>query len=187
MLRALTVNAILASTILSSRIAGPFRGHSGATGFAASGGARLVVDTPPPDTSIDLDGYYFLTAPLPTWCADIDVLTLLTIEADYSNGDSTRPRIKRVPLWGFIRLKRPSGGHPVDFRLKDIVLRDHDFSFSTIAVDSVSYQFTGRFRRVGNFHEDPPQGIVLVGHLQKRRSGKVLYEGEVQYIWSGGD
>jgi hypothetical protein len=146
-------------------------------------------DSSHPDMSkVNLFGYYYLAENVPSWCADIDQLNLFTIDVHFRGGDSTKPEIQPAPLWGFIRLKADSGVRPTDFRLTDLKLNGRTFAFATQAVDSVSYDFSGAFLKLGDFPNDPPNGeIVLAGHLRKLRSGRVLYEADVKFSYFAGD
>ncbi len=185
MLRALTAAVLLANAITGAR---------GATTRDPSPPTSVMIppvvaptSTPLAD-SVNLFGYYYVADPVPEWCSDIDQLNLFTIDVEFPGGDSTKPRIKPVPLWGFIRLKADSGVRPIDFRLKDIRLQGQAFSFGTQQVDSVSYDFSGRFLKLGDFPHDPPNGeVVLVGHFRKLRKGRILYEADVNFRYFAGD
>jgi hypothetical protein len=146
-------------------------------------------DSSHPDTgTVDLFGYYYLAENVPSWCADIDQLNLFTIDVHFRGGDSTKPEIQPAPLWGFIRLKVDSGVRPTDFRLTDLKLNGRTFAFATQAVDSISYDFSGAFLKLGDFPNDPPNGeIVLAGHLRKLRAGRVLYGADVKFSYFAGD
>jgi len=188
MLRALTAAVLLANSIIGARGA-PTRSPSLPTSV------MIPPVVPGRDTaladSVNLFGYYYVADPVPEWCSDIDHLHLSTIDVEFPvefpGGDSTKPRLKSVPLWGFIRLKADSGVRPIDFRLKDIRLQGQAFSFGTQQVDSVSYDFSGRFLKLGDFPHDPPNGVVLVGHFRKLRKGRVLYEADVSIRYFAGD
>jgi hypothetical protein len=129
---------------------------------------RVAQDT------VDLFGYYAIVDP-PSWCANIDVLHLSTINF---RGDT----LIHVPLWGFIRLK----GRPVvDYHLVKLALTGQTFTFTTETVAGISYDFVGQFL---NFPHRPPNGeVVLAGHLRKLTRGIVTKEADVRFSYFGGD
>jgi hypothetical protein len=137
---------------------------------------------------VDLFGYYYLNEPIPAWATNIDVLHLSTINVTSSPSDSSKLKLHVVPLWGFIRLKADSNARPVDFHLQTPLVEGRRFTFSTDQVDSVTYDFTGMFLKVGNFPDDPPNGdAVLTGHLRKLMDGRVVGEADVTFRYFGGD
>ncbi len=141
----------------------------GAHGFAIAG-PRQAADT------VNLFGYYSIVD-APSWCANIDVLHLSTI-------NFRGKTLIRVPLWGFIRLK---GAPVVDYRLKKLALTDRTFTFTTEQLRTITYDFAGDFLKLGDFPHRPPNGqVILVGHLRMLRSGAVTTEADVKFSYNGG-
>jgi hypothetical protein len=144
--------------------------HSG-----GSQGFAINVPREAPDT-VNLFGYYSIVD-APSWCANIEVLHLSTINF---RGNT----LIRVPLWGFIRLK---GAPVVDYRLVKLALAGRTFTFTTEQHRGISYDFVGDFLRLGDFPHRPPNGqVILVGHLRMLPSGTVTNSAEVKFSYNGG-
>lgn len=141
-----------------------------------------AADTAPPaatateDTAaIDPTGPYFPTKPLPADFAELEHLLLATID------DNGAP----APLNGFLRPKKASAK---DYVLVQPSLKGRDLTFTTAAVDGVSYSFTGTFQRAGHFAADPPEfdAVVLSGTLTKLRDGKSVATTPVDFAYQPG-
>ena len=123
----------------------------------------------------DVTGAYFVEGRLPDEFAEIEHLSLATIN---DQGDP-------APLNGFIRPKRRSAQ---DYKLVSSKLSGKTLTFSTTTVGGVSYSFTGAFEKLNNFAENPPPSdeVVLRGKLTKTRDGNVVAESDVNFTYSAG-
>jgi hypothetical protein len=122
----------------------------------------------------DPTGAYFATGTLPADFAEIDHLNLATIDEN----------AKPAPLNGFIRPKRRSAK---DYKLVNPKLDGRNLTFTTEAVDGVSYSFTGAFEKMGDFAADPPptDEVILKGTLTRTKDGKAT-EAKVNFTYSAG-
>jgi hypothetical protein len=74
------------------------------------------------------------------------------------------------------------------YRFKTLTVKQNDFNFTTVARGGVSYTFSGKFLKGGNFaatwsgDEEP----VLEGTLTKFRNGKKLAEAKLKFSYFGG-
>lgn len=123
----------------------------------------------------DMTGAYFISGTAGKEFADIDHLSLATID------ENANP----APLNGFIRPKRHADP---DYKLAKPALEGRHLTFTTNAVKGVSYTFEGNFERAGNFPADPPpsDAVVLGGMLRKLDNGKVVAETAVRFTYSAG-
>jgi hypothetical protein len=134
--------------------------------------------------TVDLFGYYMFDGNAPAGFKDIDHLHLSTI--DEKNG-----KMVTVPLYGFIRMKARMQGKnkamAVDHHLVDLKLEGKKLSFATKPEGGVSYRFAGTFSKLGNFPEEPPQGVILQGHLTRMQGEKKAAEADVRFVYEAGD
>ena len=137
--------------------------------------ATTSTEVAAPDITLDPTGAYFAMTELPADFAELDHLLLATID------ENAAP----APLNGFLRPKKHEA--------KDYVLvspkRDgRNLTFTTAAVDGVSYQFEGAFEVVGNFAENPPpyETAVLTGTLTKLRDGNTVASTPVRFRYEAG-
>ena len=123
----------------------------------------------------DVTGAYFAAGSLPGEFSEIEHLSLATID------DSGNP----APLNGFIRPKRRSAK---DYRLVGPKLNGKELTFTTTAVDGVSYSFKGTFEKLADFAADPPPSdeVILRGKLTKLRDGNAVAETDVNFTYSAG-
>ena len=128
------------------------------------------------ETKGDVTGAYFASGTLPNDFSEIDHLSLATIDE----------QAKPAPLNGFIRPKRRSAK---DYKLVNPTLNGNNLTFSTIAVDGVSYSFTGAFEKMDDFSANPPppDEVILKGTLTKMKDGKSVAETKVNFTYSAGD
>ena len=126
-------------------------------------------------TQGDVTGAYFAVGTLPSAFAEIEHLSLATID---ENGNP-------APLNGFIRPRRRSAS---DYRLANPTLNGNDLNFTTAAVNGISYRFTGRFEMMRDFAANPPESdaVVLRGTLTKLERGEVVAETPVSFTYSAG-
>lgn len=74
------------------------------------------------------------------------------------------------------------------YRFKTLTVKQNDFNFTTVTRAGVSYSFSGKFLKGGNFAltwlgDDAP---VLEGTLTKFRAGKKLAEAKLKFSYFGG-
>ena len=136
-----------------------------------------------PVQKVDVFGYYMFDGKAPAGFTDIDHLHLSTI--DEKNGEMVT-----VPLYGFIRMKARMQGKnkamAVDHHLVDLKLDGKKLAFATKPDGGVSYRFAGTFSKLGNFPKEPPQGVILQGHLVKMQGEKKAAEADVRFVYEAG-
>lgn len=125
--------------------------------------------------SHDVTGAYFAMTDLPAEFAELDHLSLATID------ENAAP----APLNGFLRPKELSAK---DYTLVSPKLDGRNLTFTTIAVDGVHYEFTGAFEVLGKFAENPPnyETPVLTGTLTKLRDGRSVASTPVKFRYEAG-
>ena len=102
--------------------------------------------------------------------------------SDFSAINLNAKKLRRIPAPGY----QTNDGK--SFRFKSLVVKRDNFTFTTVAVRGVSYGFTGKFLKGGNFaaawngDEDP----VLEGTLTKFRDGKKVAEAKLKFSYFGG-
>lgn len=142
-----------------------------------SASQQIIHATPQASDDVDVFGYYSLVGNIPKAFSSIDVLLLSTIDDN----------AKKAPLNGFIRPKG-KGGKGWDYYLVNPTLKGDELSFTTKTVRGVSYEFKGKFTKLGNFPETRPEGEVLLkGHLIKFQAGAKVAEADVSFSYSAGD
>jgi len=150
--------------------------------------ADTVTPEPPADTAdtmVDPGGFYFLTDSVPPWAADIDVLELTGLYFISVPHDTTITPPDTAKFLYHILLKSDTGGPPPpDFHLTQLVFHGRHFKFVTAAMDSVSYDFDGYFRR---FSKLRPEDVALSGRLRKLRAGRTVAEGDVRFRYFEGE
>ena len=136
----------------------------------------LIFAAPQKKTKIertDVFGYYFLEGKPSKEFEEIDHLHLSTI--DIKGKDSS--------LNGFIRPKKKN---QTDYVLVAPKLKLTELSFTTKAVKTVSYKFTGKFVKLGDFPTKPPKGTILEGKLTKLKGTKIVVEENVKFRYEPG-
>ena len=128
-----------------------------------------------PDARGDVTGAYFVEGALPGEFSEIEHLSLATID------DSGNP----APLNGFIRPKRRAAK---DYQLVSPKMSGKELTFSTTAVDGVSYSFKGTFEKLTDFaaNPPPPDEVILRGKLTKLRDGNTAAETNINFTYSAG-
>ncbi len=121
----------------------------------------------------DVFGYYFLEGKVPNEFEEIDHLHLSTID----------DKGKDSPLNGLIRLKKKN---QTDYVLVAPKLKLSELSFTTKAVKTISYKFTGKFVKLGDFPTKSPKGTVLEGKLTKLKGTKIVVEESVKFRYEPG-
>ena len=121
----------------------------------------------------DVFGYYFLEGKPNKEFEEIDHLHLSTI--DDKGKDSS--------LNGFFRPKKKN---QTDYVLVAPKLKLSELSFTTKAVKTISYKFTGKFVKLGDFPTKSPKGTVLEGKLTKLKGTKIVVEENVKFRYEPG-
>jgi hypothetical protein len=125
--------------------------------------------------SHDVTGAYFAMSELPAEFADLEHLSLATID------ENAEP----APLNGFLR---PKDRDAKDYTLMSPTLDGRNLTFRTVAVDGVHYEFNGAFDVLDNFPANPPsyETAVLTGTLTKLRNGKSVASTPVKFRYEAG-
>ena len=121
----------------------------------------------------DVFGYYFLEGKVSKEFDEIDHLHLSTID----------DKGKDSPLSGLIRPKKKG---QADYVLAAPKLKLSELSFTTKVVKTISYKFTGKFVRLGDFPAKPPKGTILEGKLTKLKGTKIVVEENVKFRYEPG-
>jgi len=173
--------SVLCVAVGAIALGGPLR----AEGIDALPTAAVHINpTPPlvlpadPDTleKIDPTGYFFFTTKLPKAFGRIDHINLATVD---ENGQP-------APLNGMVRM---AGRSAPDYRTVNAQLEGSHITFTTAAVNGVSYAFDGTFQRTGDFSADPPpsDAVVLRGTFTKLKDGKAVIARAVGFRYEMGD
>lgn len=127
------------------------------------------------ETTHDVTGAYVPMDPLPPDFAEIDHLSLATID------ENAAP----APLNGFIR---PKDAAARDYELDKPALSGRRLTFVTKAVNGVSYSFEGSFEVLHDFPANPPsyETPVLTGTLERVRDGKTVATTPVKFRYEAG-
>lgn len=127
------------------------------------------------ETPLDPTGAYFAMADLPAEFAELEHLSLATID------ENAAP----APLNGFLR---PKDRDAKDYALISPKLEGRSLAFTTAAVDGVHYEFNGAFDVAGNFAAEPPsyETAVLTGTLTKHRDGRSIASTPVRFRYEAG-
>ncbi len=135
----------------------------------------VAVAAPATEAMHDVTGAYFAMDPLPAEFADLDHLSLATIDANAAP----------APLNGFLRPKKASDE---DYVLVDPKLEAKTLTFTTRAVAGVHYTFSGAFAILENFPQNPPsyETAVLTGTLTKMRDGRAVATTPVKFRYEAG-
>jgi hypothetical protein len=102
--------------------------------------------------------------------------------SDFSAINLNAKKLRRLPSPG-VQINNGT-----TYRFKTLTVKQNDFNFTTVARGGVSYTFSGKFLKGGNFaatwsgDEEP----VLEGTLTKFRNGKKLAEAKLKFSYFGG-
>lgn len=141
----------------------------------ATAAPPTTTTTAAPETPFDPTGAYFAMDPLPADFAEIEHLSLATIDENASP----------APLNGFLR---PKDRNATDYTLVSPKIEGQELTFTTAAVNGVHYEFTGTFSMRGNFAAEPPSSdlAVLTGTLTKLRDGQTIATTPVRFHYEAG-
>ncbi len=118
----------------------------------------------------DPDGSFWIIGEAPNEFSDVSAINL------------NAKRLRRLPSPGV------QTNNGTTYRFKTLTVKRNDFNFTTVTRNGVSYSFSGRFLKGGNFAarwsgDDDP---VLEGTLTKFREGKKLAEAKLKFSYFGG-
>jgi len=102
--------------------------------------------------------------------------------SDFSAINLNAKRLRRLPSPGV----QTNDGK--NYRFKTLSVKQNNFTFTTVTVGGVSYTFSGKFLKGGNFAatwlgDDSP---ILEGTLAKFRAGNKLAEAKLKFSYFGG-
>jgi len=102
--------------------------------------------------------------------------------SDFSAINLNAKKLRRIPPTG---LQTNDGK---TYRFKTLTVKRDNFTFTTATVGGVSYSFTGKFLKGGNFAATwlGDESPVLEGTLTKFRAGKKLAESKLKFSYFGG-
>ena len=126
-------------------------------------------------TRVDPTGAYFAMDELPADFAELEHLSLATID------ENAAP----APLNGFLR---PKDRNAQDYVLVNPTLAGQHLRFRTATVDGVVYEFEGDFAVTGDLAANPPpyETAALTGTLTKLRDGKIVASVPVRFRYEAG-
>ncbi|HEX2269756.1 MAG TPA: hypothetical protein VHH35_09485 [Pyrinomonadaceae bacterium] len=101
---------------------------------------------------------------------------------DFSAINLNMRHLRRLPTSG-VQLNDGTA-----FRFRTVIVKQNNFTFTTVARRGISYSFAGKFLKGGDFAatwmgEETP---VLEGVLTKFKSGKKIAEEKFKFIYFGG-
>jgi hypothetical protein len=102
--------------------------------------------------------------------------------SDFSAINLNAKKLRRLPSPGV------QTNHGKNFRFKTLTVRQNNFTFTTVTVDGVSYSFSGKFLKGGNFAATwlGDESPVLEGTLTKFRAGNKVAEAKLKFSYFGG-
>ena len=118
----------------------------------------------------DPDGSFWIHEQPPTEFSEVSAINL------------NAKRLRRLPAQG---LQVTDG---TNYRFKRLTVKRHNFTFNTVALKGVSYSFSGRFLKGGNFaatalNDEVP---VMEGTITRYAGGKKVAEAKLKFIYFGG-
>lgn len=118
----------------------------------------------------DPDGSFWVHETSPTEFSELSAINL------------NAKRLRRLPSPG---LQITDG---TTYRFKTLTVKRNDFRFTTVALKTVSYSFSGRFLKGGNYaatalNDEVP---VMEGTLTRYVAGKKIAEAKIKFVYFGG-
>ena len=91
-------------------------------------------------------------------------------------------RLRRLPSQGLQLVNGKT------FHFKTLIVKQNNFSFTTVTLGGIHYTFSGRFLRGGVFAEQDlsDERPVLEGVLAKYKGGKKVAEARLKFSYFGG-
>jgi hypothetical protein len=102
--------------------------------------------------------------------------------SDFGGINLNAKKLRRLPSPGLQTVEGKT------YRFKTLTVKRNNFTFTTVTIDDVSYSFTGKFLKGGNFAATwlGDEAPVLEGTLTKFRGGKKLAEAKLKFSYFGG-
>ena len=102
--------------------------------------------------------------------------------SDFSAINLNAKRLRRLPSAG---LQLVDG---TTYRFKTLNVKQHNFTFTTVTLKGVSYNFSGRFLKGGIYSSGilDDETPVMEGTLTKFRNGQKLAEAKLKFVYFGG-
>ena len=102
--------------------------------------------------------------------------------SDFGGINLNAKRLRRLPSPGLQTNKGTT------YRFKTLSVKRDDFNFTTVTRDGVSYTFSGKFLKGGNFAATwlGDESPVLEGTLTKFQAGKKVAEAKLKFSYFGG-
>ena len=102
--------------------------------------------------------------------------------SDFSAINLNMRQLRRLPTSG---LQLNDG---TSFRFRNVIVKQNNFTFTTVTSKGVYYTFSGKFLKGGDFAatwqgEETP---VLEGTLTKFKAGKKIADAKLKFIYFGG-
>lgn len=102
--------------------------------------------------------------------------------SDFSGINLNMRQLRRLPTSG---LQLNDG---TSFRFRNVIVKQSNFTFTTVTLKGVYYTFSGKFLKGGDFAatwqgEETP---VLEGTLTKFKAGKKVADAKLKFIYFGG-
>ncbi len=121
-------------------------------------------------TRFDPDGSFWIHGEPPAEISEVSAINL------------NAKRLRRLPAQG---LQVTDG---INYRFKTATVLRNKFTFTTVALKGVSYSFSGKFLKGGNFaaaalNDEVP---VMEGTITRYRDGKKVAEAKLKFIYFGG-
>ena len=102
--------------------------------------------------------------------------------SDFGGINLNAKKLRRLPAAGVQLIDGTT------YRYKTLIVKQHNFTFTTVALKGVSYSFSGKFLKGGVYSSGilDDETPVLEGTLTKFRNGKKLAEAKLKFVYFGG-
>ena len=102
--------------------------------------------------------------------------------SDFGGINLNAKKLRRLPSAGLQLINGTT------YRFKTLNVKQHNFTFTTVALKGVSYSFSGRFLKGGVYSSGilDDETPVLEGTLTKFRNGQKLAEAKLKFVYFGG-
>jgi hypothetical protein len=102
--------------------------------------------------------------------------------SDFSAINLNAKRLRRLPSPGV----QTNNGK--NYRFKTLSVKQNNFTFTTVTLNGVSYNFSGKFLKGGNFAATwlDDESPILEGTLTKFRAGNKVAEAKLKFSYFGG-
>lgn len=102
--------------------------------------------------------------------------------SDFGGINLNAKKLRRLPSAGLQLIDGTT------YRFKTLNVKQHNFTFTTVALKRVSYSFSGRFLKGGVYSSGmlDDETPVLEGTLMKFQNGKKVAEAKLKFVYFGG-